>query len=122
MAALVGATATTPATAETAGDSSALSCYGSAKSFSKPADYHDYPPGSGFLATTANCADINLKPTTTRSVKVCFLPYSAPLYCQSGYKTANANQWTVIATNVADNTRFYFLFASAAAAGGQWAA
>jgi hypothetical protein len=42
--------------------------------------------------------------------------------CQSSYKLMTGGQWNVIATNVADGTRFYFDFRSTARSTGQWAA
>jgi hypothetical protein len=107
---------------EAQGDVGVLSCYGSAKSYSKPSGEVDYPPGAGLLTSTSNCADINIKPNTTRSVRVCFAPSSGAWYCQPSYRTATAGQWTVVATAVLDNTKFWFNFASTAASSGQYAA
>ncbi|MGW5050376.1 hypothetical protein [Actinokineospora sp. NPDC004072] len=108
-----------PAAAEPA---SALSCYGSAKSFSKPSGVRWYPSGGGHFTTTSNCADINVKLNAGRWIAVCFKPSSRPEYCQSNYTWAAAGQWTVIATDVLDGTRFYFDFDSTAAVSGVWAA
>ncbi|MEU6160617.1 hypothetical protein [Streptomyces sp. NPDC047130] len=118
-----GALAVAPAaSAASAGEFGALSCYGSAKSYSKPAGNRWYPQGGAYLTTTGNCSDINIKPNTTTSIAVCFLPSSGGTSCQSSFKTAPAGQWTVVATDVRDGTRFYFDFGSTSANSGVWAA
>ncbi len=101
----------------------ATSCYGSAKSYSKPAGDRWYPAnGTGRLTTTSNCADINIKPNQTTQIAVCFYPSSGGSQCQPSFKTAPAGQWTVVATDVRDGTRFIFDFAGTAAKSGVWAA
>lgn len=100
----------------------AASCYGSAKSYSKPDGEEYYPAGSSYLTTTSNCADINIKPNTDRYVAVCFIPSSGSPYCQSSYTLATGGQWNVIATGVQTGTRFYFDFRSTALSNGSWAA
>ncbi|MFE5401122.1 hypothetical protein ACFQ9Z_06900 [Streptomyces sp. NPDC056580] len=120
---LGGALAAAPtAQAQTDGGTGALSCYGSAKSYSKPAGNRWYPQGGPYLTATTNCADINIKPNSTTSIAVCWLPSSGGSYCQSGFKTAPAGQWTVVATDVLAGTHFYFDFGSTAANSGVWAA
>ncbi|MEU4038451.1 hypothetical protein [Streptomyces collinus] len=120
---LGGVLAAAPAAqAQTSGETGALSCYGSAKSYSKPAGNRWYPQGGPYLTATTNCADINIKPNTTTSIAVCWLPSSGGSYCQGSYKTAPAGQWTVVATDVKDGTHFYFDFGSTAANSGVWAA
>ncbi|MEU1597073.1 hypothetical protein ABZ468_30530 [Streptomyces sp. NPDC005708] len=100
----------------------ATSCYGSAKSYSKPAGDRWVPNnGQSRLTTTSNCNDINIKPNTTTSVAVCFYPSSGAAYCQSAFKTAPAGQWTVVATDVKDGTRFVFDFGNTTANSGVWA-
>ncbi|MGW2177706.1 hypothetical protein ACWCXX_06320 [Streptomyces sp. NPDC001732] len=100
----------------------ATSCYGSAKSYSKPDGNRYYPAGSSSLTTTSNCSDINIKPNTNRYVAVCFVPSSGSPYCQANYTLATGGQWNVLATNVATGTRFYFDFRSTALSNGSWAA
>lgn len=120
---LGGALAAAPAAqAQSSGETVALSCYGSAKSYSKPSGNRWYPQGGPYLTTTSNCNDINIKPNTTTSIAVCWLPSSGGSYCQSSFKTAPAGQWTVVATDVLAGTRFYFDFKSTAANSGVWAA
>ncbi|MFJ3159927.1 hypothetical protein [Streptomyces kanasensis] len=100
----------------------AESCYGSAKSYSKPSGNRWYPNnGSTSLTTTANCSDINIKPKTTRQIAVCFRPSSGGSQCQPSFKTAKAGVWTVVATDAKDGTRFIFDFASTTANSGVWA-
>lgn len=116
-----GLTAATTSTA-TAGPLTAQSCYGSAKSYSKPSGDRWYPNnGSTTLTATSNCNDINIKPNTTTKVAVCFYQSSGSRYCQSSFKTAPAGQWTVVATDVLDGTRFIFDFGSTTANSGVWA-
>jgi hypothetical protein len=115
-----GALAVAPAAS--ANESGALSCYGSARSYSKPAGNRWYPQGGPYLTATSNCNDINIKPNATTSIAVCFLPSSGGTSCQSSFKTAPAGQWTVVATDVRDGTRFYFDFGSTTANSGVWAA
>ncbi|MFC8665908.1 MULTISPECIES: hypothetical protein [Streptomyces] len=117
-----GALAAAPAAqAQPADATGALSCYGSAKSFSKPAGDLFYP-AAGHLTATSNCSDINIKSTYNVYVAACFLPTSGGEYCQSNWTYAPGGQWTVVATSVVDGTRFYFAFRSAAAHSGVWAA
>jgi hypothetical protein len=97
----------------------AASCYGSAHSYSKPSGDYTYP--SGYLTTTGNCSDINIKPNTDRYVEVCWRAGEGDT-CQSEYKLARAGVWTVVATDVLDGTRFFFDFRSTAASTGSWAA
>ncbi|WP_328459521.1 hypothetical protein [Streptomyces sp. NBC_00448] len=103
--------------------SAAASCYGSAHSYSKPAGSEWYPPlNSPNLKTTSACSDINIKSDTNRYISVCFVPSSAPAYCQSSYTLVTAGQWKAIATDVASGTVFYFDFRSTALSNGYWAA
>jgi hypothetical protein len=120
---LGGVLAAAPAAqAQSSGETGALSCYGSAKSFSKPSGNRWYPQGGSYLTATSNCNDINIKPNTTTKIAVCWLPSSGGSSCQSSFKTAPAGQWTVVATNVLVGTHFYFDFGSTAANSGLWAA
>ncbi|MEV5240382.1 hypothetical protein AB0K89_14950 [Streptomyces cinnamoneus] len=77
---------------------------------------------SGMGKTTSDCANINIKPKTTRDVKVCFYPKNEANFCQDRYTTAKANEWTSIAFNVLDGSEFTFLFRSDAQSDGWWAA
>ncbi|GAA1117748.1 MULTISPECIES: hypothetical protein [Streptomyces violaceusniger group] len=114
-------TATTAGAAET-GNSSVQACYDGARSYSKASGARYYPNPGSYLTTTSACNDINIKPKTDRYVAVCFKPSSGSDYCQGSYKLAKANQWTAIATDVTNGTRFYFDFRSTAASNGSWAA
>jgi len=100
----------------------AATCYGGAETFKKP-DNAKYAPTSGWYKTTNRCNDINIQVAREglskgRNVKVCFQNGG----CQSAYKLAKANEWTVIATDVKDGTTFRFQFESAKGAAGKWAA
>ncbi|MGW0285328.1 hypothetical protein ACWDXT_19725 [Streptomyces sp. NPDC003236] len=114
-AAFIGSTLIVAPTAQAA----ATSCYGSAKSYTKPTGARWYPT-TGRLTTTSNCADINIKTNQSAYVQVCFYPTSGGSTC-GAYKSAPAGQWTVIATGVKDGTQFQFLFASDAYNSGVWA-
>ncbi|MEU4606969.1 hypothetical protein AB0F43_28640 [Kribbella sp. NPDC023972] len=101
---------------------SAATCYGGAETFKK-AEGAKYVPGSGWYKTTSRCNDINIKVAREgmsrgRNVRVCFENGG----CQSAYKLATVNEWTVIATNVKDGTTFRFQFETAPSAAGAWAA
>ncbi|UJW30099.1 hypothetical protein L3Q67_33500 [Saccharothrix sp. AJ9571] len=108
----------------TADDLTVLSCYGNAKPYSKLFDVRYAPPTfpGAWFTTTANCADINIKTTAQRRVKVCFLPSGGGVVCQPNWVYTVPNQWTVVATNVQDGTRFGFDFATGGANSGQYAA
>ncbi|WP_199577538.1 hypothetical protein [Streptomyces sp. CRB46] len=119
LLAVGGVTATaTAAEAEARGEARAQACLDNPKSYTK-AEGQRY---SGVYTATSACADINLKPNTNRYVAVCFKPSSGGDVCQSSYKLMTGGRWNVIATNVADGTRFYFDFRSTARSTGQWAA
>jgi hypothetical protein len=101
---------------------SAATCYGGAETFKKATNAR-YVPSSGWFKTTSRCNDVNIKVAREgisrgRMVKVCFENGG----CQSAYKLAAANEWTVIATNVKDGTTFRFEFETAPSAAGAWAA
>ncbi|MDQ0685808.1 hypothetical protein QF032_004800 [Streptomyces achromogenes] len=90
---------------------SAATCYDGATYFSGESRYH---PSSGTYTTTSRCNDINVKIanlliTPYRNVKVCFYPSSSPSYCQSNYTRVDSD-WTVVATDVRDGTRYRLLF------------
>ncbi|MFF3730205.1 hypothetical protein ACFYXM_07760 [Streptomyces sp. NPDC002476] len=123
-AAFVGGTMAIAPTAQAnePNQGAAASCYGSAKSYSKPDGSGYYPAGSATLTTTSNCSDINIKPNTNRYIAVCWVPSSGQVSCQAEYKLATGGQWNVIATNVQTGTRFYFVFRSTALSNGSWAA
>ncbi|MER6270918.1 hypothetical protein [Streptomyces sp900105755] len=83
------------------------SCYGSAHT-----DYFYrrdsggnafYPDQGSYLTTTSACGDININPWVSYSFTVCF---KATGSC-NGWHYAPANQWTVIASQVLDGTKFY---------------
>jgi hypothetical protein len=99
----------------------AVTCYGSAHSYSKASGDFTYPSGTSDLGTTSACTDINIKTNTDRYVLVCLLS-GAEYYCQSSFTLAHAGQWTTVATNVLNGTRFIFDFRSDALSNGYWAA
>ncbi|MGC7096363.1 hypothetical protein ACPZ19_16935 [Amycolatopsis lurida] len=107
-----------------ADDLTVLSCYGNAKPYNKYFDQPYAPPGfpGTWFTTTANCADINIKTSAQRQVKVCFLPSAGGVKCQDNWVFTVPNQWTVVATGVLDGTRFGFQFLTAGANSGQYAA
>ncbi|RAJ72665.1 MULTISPECIES: hypothetical protein [unclassified Streptomyces] len=95
----------------------ALSCYGSAKSYTTDS-VGFWPTGSGFAYTTSNCADINVKPTTTRRVRVCWKTSGT---CNA-YRNAPAGQWTVAASDVLDGSGYWLDFEGSGVSRGQVAA
>lgn len=109
------------ADAGTHGERRAAACYDVITSYSKPAGQSYFPYGGGDLRTTSRCADINILPNVTGDIAVCFKPSTGNQYCNS-YKRAVAGRWTVVASGVADGTRFYFAFRSTARSTGGWAA
>ncbi|MFI6080233.1 hypothetical protein ACIBBB_04475 [Streptomyces sp. NPDC051217] len=106
-----------------ASTASAATCYGSAHSYSKPADSTFLPNiGNGHFRTTSNCADINIKTNADRYIRVCFVPSSGGTQCQDDFKLARRGVWTVIATDVRDATKFAFVFEATGVSTGYWAA
>jgi hypothetical protein len=101
----------------------AATCYGGAVSFKKKPNAK-YDPPSGWYKTTSRCNDINIKigrypeNLLARDVKVCFENGG----CQSAYKRAKVDEWTVIATDVKDGTTFRFQFETTSGVIGHWAA
>jgi hypothetical protein len=101
----------------------AATCYGGAVGFKK-AQGAKYVPTTGWYKTSSRCSDINVKIARVpanllaRNVKVCFQNGG----CQSAYKRAKVNEWTVIATNVKDGTTFRLAFDTASPVVGQYAA
>ncbi|MGN9759363.1 hypothetical protein [Streptomyces sp. SD31] len=127
-AAVVGVVAAGSLVAGTAGPAGAAergarSCYGNANDYNKASGTHWYPnyPTFNYLRATSNCADINIKTNTNRYVKVCFHLSGGSRDCQADYKLAEAGTWTVIATDVKDNTHYQFYFRSDAKSTGQYA-
>ncbi|MFB9544707.1 hypothetical protein [Micromonospora sagamiensis] len=80
-------------------------CYDTAKSvtFFTGSGNAFWPAWGTYATTTSACADINIKPAVTSSFKVCFERTGS---CNA-FKSAPAGQWTVIASGVLDNTKFY---------------
>jgi hypothetical protein len=96
-----------PASAATAADApataAAVTCFGGAASFTKPAGVAQAPQGPGvFFRTSSRCRDINIRPNNGTSARVCFEATG----CQLVRVPAPALQWTVIATNVRDGALF----------------
>lgn len=119
-AVLLAATGLTVGVGQTA---SAATCYGGAEPFKRPPQAK-YSPTTGWYKTTSRCNDINIKIARipdnllARQVRVCFENGG----CQSVYKRAKVNEWTVIATDVKDGTTFRFQFETADGVVGHWAA
>jgi hypothetical protein len=87
-------------------------CYDNAKPYATVIGHKHYPrgyPDGAWLTTTANCADINVTSAIGRLIRVCFDPSSGPPTCQANY-TLVTSQWTVVATNVANGTKFKLNF------------
>jgi len=106
---LVAVSIGNPASAEAAGN-----CLGNGNpvQFSKPSGDTRYP-ASGYLKTSSKCRDINLSTSPwydgeVRAIKVCFKSTG----CQSSWTNVktDSSTWQVIATNVKDNTEYYFKF------------
>lgn len=103
------------------GDVGTLSCYDVATSYSKPDGGYYYPSPFHPLTTTSRCSDINIYPNGSAYVAVCFVPSGGSTHC-NGWTAVTANRWNVVATNVRDNTKFFFAFRSDASSAGFWAA
>src|SRR5690606_17762360 len=106
---------------------SAATSYGGAIDYSNPKSVGTLPQAGHYYATTSRCGDINLRSNTNRYVEVSFdkyVPSKASFtltYCQNDYTLPTAGKWTVIATNVKDNTPFHYRFRSSAQSTGQTA-
>ncbi|MFD6431483.1 hypothetical protein [Streptomyces venezuelae] len=106
--ATAAATAAPSDTASAKGDYTAQSCYGSARPYTtNPYGIVSYWPGPfSYARATTNCADINVKSSVNRRVKVCW----SSGVCQNRTTLARAGQWTVIATNVRDGASYHLVF------------
>ncbi|WP_149827691.1 hypothetical protein [Streptomyces tailanensis] len=95
---------------------SAATCYSGATSYEKSSTTHYVPGGGKYHLTGPNCADINIKMSAPKEVKVCFYKKSADgmhvllNYCQSSYKLPKSNKWLVVASNVKNNVLYKFYF------------
>ncbi|MEU8069661.1 hypothetical protein [Micromonospora sp. NPDC049151] len=112
-----------PAAAEPAGTSAQLlsACYdGAVTGYVTAGSGKAYLPSStGYYTTSSRCGDINFSNRSydnqniNAQIRVCFVSAG---YCQSTWKhyTSTTGAWMVIASNVADGTRFRleFTFAS----------
>ncbi|WP_329374649.1 hypothetical protein [Streptomyces sp. NBC_01483] len=106
-----GLTAVTSGSAAAA-PSAALSCYGSAKSYTADSTYYEWPQGSELAVTTSNCVDINVKPNNSESVRTCFWPSDADGWQCNAYRSIAGGTWGLAATNVKNGTSFYVQFQS----------
>lgn len=97
-----GATAVTTGAA-TAAPSTAQSCYGSSKAFTTVNKV--WPKYPNWAYTTANCADINVKPNATIKVQACWKNHAC-----NRPTTIRAGQWGTAATDVLNGTKFYLKF------------
>ncbi|MER7178892.1 hypothetical protein ABT404_05325 [Streptomyces hyaluromycini] len=102
----IGAVGPADASAMRSG-ATAQSCYGGAHDeefWVSTSGGNDFWPTQGSYATTTSaCADINVKPSESHSFTVCF---KATGSC-NGWHYAPAGQWTVVASQVLDSTKFY---------------
>ncbi|MCX4967422.1 hypothetical protein OHA98_22190 [Streptomyces sp. NBC_00654] len=110
-AAVVLTALTIPAqAADTAGSGTeAVSCYGSARSYSAeagsgPGDNAHWPNRGHWTSVLGNCNDINIKTNSTRSVRVC-----THNKCH-GWVKATKGVWTVIFTNSTPDAEYYLQF------------
>jgi len=96
----------------TADNRTALACYDTAKAYTSVVGHKHHPrgfPGGAWHTTTSSCSDINVKSDRVRSIRVCFDPSSGDPICQENY-TSVGTGWTVVATKVADGTKFKLNF------------
>ncbi|MFJ6463976.1 hypothetical protein ACIQM0_23585 [Streptomyces sp. NPDC091387] len=85
----------------------AVSCYGSARSYSAEAGNGDnahWPKRGQWTKVKGNCDDINIKTNSRRSVRVC-----THSKCH-GWVDAKAGVWTVIFKNSTKNAEYYLQF------------
>lgn len=105
-----------------ADDFTVQACYDNAKPYNKPSGPASFPYNGTWLTATANCNDINIRPHQTTTVYVCFAPSSGGVSCQTRLTHVSAGSWGVVATNVANGTRFRFEFLFPTAQSGVYAA
>ncbi|MFI1012606.1 hypothetical protein [Streptomyces sp. NPDC020965] len=118
-AAFVGGSLVLPPAAH-AGEFAPASCYGSASAYSKPAGTTSHPAGRTFITSNA-CSDINIKPKSDRHIMVC-IERNGAQECPASYTAVKKDTWTVLRSNVPDDTQFAFYFRSDALSNGHWAA
>lgn len=87
----------------------AVSCYGSARSYSAEAgsgagDNAHWPKRGQWTKVKGNCSDINIKTNQTRKVRVC-----THSKCH-GWVNAKAGVWTVIFKNSTKGAQYYLQF------------
>lgn len=100
---MTGGAAAVTTGAATAAPSTAQSCYGSGKAFTTANKV--WPKYPNWAYTTANCADINIKPNATVSVRTCWKNHAC-----NAPRTIRAGQWGLAAEDVLNGTKFYLKF------------
>ncbi|MEV7141488.1 hypothetical protein [Streptomyces tauricus] len=85
----VGGLTAATATPAAAAPGRALACYDHSHSINGTDPNGHWPPYSSTY-TTSYCNDVNLKMTTTVSVRTCFDPTNGDPYC-TGWRTVHAN-------------------------------
>lgn len=105
-AATTGAAVASPPMA----DATIQSCLGTAKNYTSAPGGNGrnahWPATGTYAYTTSNCADINVKTNYDRMVYVCFKKTGT---CNGG-TWAPKGKWTVVASDVLDNSGFYVQF------------
>jgi hypothetical protein len=89
----------------------APSCYGQAVNYSTTVGF--WPLGTGYATTSQWCSDINVKPSKTIQVQVCFPSTGA---C-NGFRTITGGTWGVAASNVIDGTDYWLDFGDTVSSG-----
>ncbi|MGP3949733.1 hypothetical protein [Streptomyces sp. 7N604] len=90
-------------------DSRGQSCYGSARDYTAVGDASQGVAtwrAYSYATTTSACADINVKTNYSRWVRVCFERTAS---CND-WTPAYVGQWTVVADDVDDGTKFWLVF------------
>lgn len=96
---------------------SAAGCYDGAITHVVRAGELWSPRGDGKWKTTSACNDINVRLSSgatngDRLVHVCFYPSSGGESCQSRDTRVSPGEWTVVASNVKDGTKFKLRWSS----------
>ncbi|MFI1172869.1 hypothetical protein [Streptomyces melanogenes] len=95
---------------DAAGSAAAVTCYGGAWRYDKPAGLGYAPAGDGYYVATNRCADIQVKPDNNTEMAVCVLNSG----CTS-FATMPAGEWTIMKRKVPDGSYFWFKFTNTSA-------
>ncbi|MFE9391348.1 hypothetical protein [Streptomyces sp. NPDC006784] len=109
MALAAGGISVATASPASAAPAKAAACYDVAVSYSTTqyGAQHEWP-ATGYARTSSSCADINVRPNSTISVRTCF---RATASCNS-WRTISGGTWGLAATDVLDGTDYWLVFSA----------